>query len=228
MTIDYVSRLIAYAKSQGYTFTTMPDVQPVLADRVFDVKPTIWDKITLSLVQLWFVWPTGLRACCRAVVFVVVIGLGNCVIATIRRRRRNAVEWQSSAEDPMPVSVVLAAYNEEQVISRTLRSVLASKHPLAEVIVVNDGSSDHTARRFGRSRGDTRIHLIDQENTGKAGALNAGLGRASNDIIVTLDADTILTPETIGRLVRHLAADETGRLGAVAGVVRVGNRGHNL
>ena len=65
-------------------------------------------------------------------------------------------------------------------------------------------------------------------NTGKAGALNAGLEKASNEIIVTLDADTLLIPETVGYLVRHLAADSTGRLGAVAGVLRVGNRRRNL
>jgi hypothetical protein len=57
VTIDYVRRLIAYGKSQGYTFMTMPDVNPGVADRVLDVKPTIWDKLTLNLVQLWFVWP---------------------------------------------------------------------------------------------------------------------------------------------------------------------------
>jgi peptidoglycan-N-acetylglucosamine deacetylase len=45
---------------------------------------------------------------------------------------------------------------------------------------------------------------------------------------VTLDADTLLAPETVARLVRHIAADATGRLGAVAGVVRVGNRRRNL
>jgi peptidoglycan-N-acetylglucosamine deacetylase len=78
------------------------------------------------------------------------------------------------------------------------------------------------------ARHDARIQLIYQENTGKAGALNAGLGRAGSEIIVTLDADTILNPETISRLVCHLASDETGRVGAVAGVVRVGNRRRNL
>jgi biofilm PGA synthesis N-glycosyltransferase PgaC len=234
VTIDYVSQLIAYGKSQGYTFTTMPDVQPFVADRVFDVKPTIWDKITLSLVQVWFVWPTVLLRTLFvvAVVFVVVIGLGNCVIATIRRRRRNGVVWPSPSEIQMPVSVILAAYNEEQIIGRTLRSVLASTYPLTEIIVVNDGSSDRTSEEVREvreiARHDPRIHLIEQQNTGKAGALNAGLSHTSSEIIVTLDADTILIPETISRLVRHLAADETGRLGAVAGVVRVGNRERNL
>jgi peptidoglycan-N-acetylglucosamine deacetylase len=231
LTIDYVRKLIAYGKSQGYTFQTMPAVNPSLADRVFDVKPTIWDKLTLNLVQLWFVWPSVLLRILFviAVIFVVVIGLGNCVIATIRRPRRKAVSWPSRGEIQAPVSVVLAAYNEERIIERTLRSVLASKHPLAEVIVVNDGSSDRTAEKVREvALQDSRVHIVEQENTGKAGALNAGLHRASSEIIVTLDADTLLTPETIGRLVRHLAADTTGRLGAVAGVVRVGNRRRNL
>ena len=231
MTIDYVRKLISHAKSQGYTFTTMPDVNPWIADRVFDIKPTIWDKLTLNLVEIWFVWPTVLLRALFvvAVAFVVVIGLSNCVIAAIRRRRRNAFVWPSASENPVPVSVLLAAYNEEQIIDRTLRSVLASKYPLAEVIVVNDGSTDNTAEKVEEiARCDARVHLVNQQNTGKAGALNAGLERVTSEIIVTLDADTLLTPETIGRLVRHLAADTTGRLGAVAGVVRVGNRRRNL
>ena len=231
VTIDYVRKLIAHAKSQGYTFTTMPQVQPELADRVFDVKPTIWEALTLKLVQIWFVWPSLLLRILFgiAVTFVVVIGLGNCVIATIRRRRRDKIVWPSTSEMQPPVSVILAAYNEEQIIGRTLRSVLASTYPLTEVIVMNDGSSDRTSEEVREiARYDSRIHLIEQHNTGKAAALNAGLSYASSEIIVTLDADTLLAPETVARLVRHIAADATGRLGAVAGVVRVGNRRRNL
>lgn len=231
LTLDYVRRLIAYGKSQGYTFQTMPAVNPWLADRVFEIQPTIWDKLTLNLVQLWFVWPSVLLRILFviAVTFVVVIGLGNCAIAAVRRHRRKAVVWPSPTGMEVPVSVILAAYNEEQIIDRTLRAVLASKHPLAEVIVVNDGSRDRTSEKVQEiARRDARVQLVEQENTGKAGALNAGLDRASSEIIVTLDADTLLTPETIGRLVRHLAADTSGRLGAVAGVVRVGNRRRNL
>jgi peptidoglycan-N-acetylglucosamine deacetylase len=231
VTIDYVRRLIAYAKSQGYTFTTMPQVQPWLAERVFDVKPTIWDKLTLDLVQIWLVWPSVLlhMLFVIAVTFVIVIGLINCVIAAIRHRRRNAMVWSSANEDRVPVSVMMAAYNEERVIDRTLHSVLASTYPIVEVIVVNDGSSDNTGEKVLEiARQDSRVKLVDQQNTGKAGALNAGLDKVSSEIVVTLDADTILIPETIDRLVRHFAVDKSGRLGAVAGVVRVGNRRRNL
>jgi glycosyltransferase involved in cell wall biosynthesis len=66
----------------------------------------------------------------------------------------------------------LAAYNEEQIIDRTLRSVLSSKYPRAEVIVVNDGSTDSTAGKVEEiARRDPRVHLVNQVNTGKAGAL---------------------------------------------------------
>ena len=167
MTIDYVRKFISHAKSQGYTFTTMPEVNPWIADRVFDIKPTIWDKLTLNLVEIWFVWPTVLLRALFviAVAFVVVIGLSNCVIAAIRRRRRNAFVWPSASENPVPVSVLLAAYNEEQIIDRTLRSVLASKYPLAEVIVVNDGSTTTRLRRSRKSPVATPVSTSSTSRT---------------------------------------------------------------
>jgi cellulose synthase/poly-beta-1,6-N-acetylglucosamine synthase-like glycosyltransferase len=58
--------------------------------------------------------------------------------------------------------------------------------------------------------------------------LNNGTAQARGDILVTLDADTVFTPDTVANLVRQFAADPDGRLGAVAGVVRVGNRERNL
>ncbi|HKF87784.1 MAG TPA: glycosyltransferase [Propionibacteriaceae bacterium] len=231
VTLDYVARLIAYAKAEGYTFQTMPQVQPWLEDRVADVQPTIWDKLILRLVQVWFVWPNALiRALfVLAVTSVVLIGLINCLLAVKRRRHRDNMVWPSARDLGLPVSVVLAAYNEERVIARTLASVLGSRYPLVEVIAVNDGSTDGTAQEIRRiSQRDPRVRLIDQANAGKAAALNAGLRQAVSEIIVTLDADTTLTPATIGNLVRHFAADKSNRLGAVAGVVRVGNRKRNL
>lgn len=231
LTVDYVRKLIPYARSHGYTFQTMPQVQPWLADRVVEVQPSIWDKVTLGLVQFWFVLPNLMIRLLflLAVASVVVLGLGNCVIAGLRRRRRNRQLWPPMDPLNLPVSVVLAAYNEEDVIVRTLESVLASTYPITELIVVNDGSSDATAQKVLEvAQRDPRVVLLTQANTGKAGALNNGLRRAANEVIVTLDADTILSPQTISHLVRHFAADQARGLGAVAGVVRVGNRARNL
>jgi biofilm PGA synthesis N-glycosyltransferase PgaC len=140
------------------------------------------------------------------------------------RRRRPLL-----AEFDLRVSVLIAAFNEQEVIARTLESVLGSSYALLEVIIVNDGSTDGTADAVAAlARRDSRIVLIDQTNTGKAGALNHGLKQARGDIIVTIDADTILDEHAVHNLVRHFAVDETGELGAVAGVLRVANRERNL
>jgi cellulose synthase/poly-beta-1,6-N-acetylglucosamine synthase-like glycosyltransferase len=73
------------------------------------------------------------------------------------------------------------------------------------------------AREFGT---DPRVVLIRQANGGKAAALNTAIAAATGEIFVCVDADTIFSPEAIGRLTRYFADP---KLGAVAGNVRVGN-----
>jgi biofilm PGA synthesis N-glycosyltransferase PgaC len=230
-TVDYVRRLIPYARAHGYTFHTMPQVQPDLAARVITVQPDLWDRVGLRAVQMLFVWPDHLvRSMFLFALFcVVVINTVNAVLAVRRHRRRARVRWPSATEMDLEVSVLLAAYNEERVIARTLHSVLASDFPIREVVVVDDGSADRTAAivRHLRER-DDRVVLVTQPNRGKARALNNGLRHVTGRYVVTLDADTVLTPTTVTCLVRHFALDRTGRLGAVAGVVAVGNRDLNL
>jgi len=231
MTVDYVRRLIPYAKAQGYTFQTMPQVQPDLAARVSTVEPAFWDRVALWAAQMAYVWPNSLL---RALFFFAITGviLLNVVytwLAVKRHRRRMRKRWPDAAEMGLEVSVLLAAYNEEKVITRTLRSVLASDFPLLEVVVVDDGSVDRTAALVREiARDDERVVLVRQANTGKAQALNNGLRRTRGRYVVTLDADTILLPDTISSLVRHFAVAGSARLGAVAAVVRIGNRERNL
>jgi peptidoglycan-N-acetylglucosamine deacetylase len=120
------------------------------------------------------------------------------------------------------VSVLIPAYNEEAVIEDTVRSVLASDYPKLEVIVVDDGSIDRTAELvredFGR---DPRVRLLLQPNRGKPSALNNGLSEATGEIVVSIDADTIVDCEAIRLLIRHFAIPSVG---AVAGNVKVINR----
>jgi peptidoglycan-N-acetylglucosamine deacetylase len=101
--------------------------------------------------------------------------------------------------------------------------VLASENVRIEVIVIDDGSKDRTSEVVDSAFGnDARVHLIKLENGGKARALNQGLAAAKSEIVVALDADTQFEPDTIARLARWFAAD--GRLAAVAGNAKVGNR----
>jgi peptidoglycan-N-acetylglucosamine deacetylase len=121
------------------------------------------------------------------------------------------------------VTVIVPAYNEEKVIVQTIVSLLASTYRgKLEILVVDDGSRDKTYECARRAFEDEpRIRIFQTPNRGKPAALNFGLRHTSAPIVVTLDADTIFRTDTIGKLVRHFA---DGRIGAVAGNAKVGNR----
>ncbi|WP_309692401.1 glycosyltransferase [Armatimonas sp.] len=123
-------------------------------------------------------------------------------------------------------SVVIAAYNEEKVIVRTIQALLAGDYPNLEVIVVDDGSKDNTAGVVRQAFGDDpRVGLIVKENGGKASALNQGISLASGELLIGLDADTLFATDTVSKLVRHFS-DPT--VGAVAGNIQVGNQVNRL
>lgn len=121
------------------------------------------------------------------------------------------------------VSVVIAAYNEEKVIAQTLGALLAGDYRgELELLVVDDGSVDHTAVVVERlALADHRIRLLRQPNQGKARALRRGLAAARHEFIVMLDADTQFQPDTLLQLLQPLADPAVG---AVSGHARVGNR----
>src|SRR5438034_1666591 len=121
-----------------------------------------------------------------------------------------------------PISVVIAAYNEEKLIAATLRTLLATDYKgEIEVVVVDDGSTDQTAAEIERiARNESRIRLFQQENRGKARALQRGLAAAHNGIVVFIDADTQCQRDTLPHLLEPFA-DE--RIGAVSGHAKVGN-----
>lgn len=139
------------------------------------------------------------------------------------------VDWRiqrSRGPDPNdvePLTVVVPAWNEERVIERTVRSLLASDLSDLTVIVVDDGSTDGTADRVDALvAADPRVTLVRQPvNAGKAAALNAGIEAARTAVVATVDADTLVDPACLRWLVatrRQEGAD------AVAANVRVGNR----
>jgi peptidoglycan-N-acetylglucosamine deacetylase len=120
------------------------------------------------------------------------------------------------------VTVMIPAYNEESVIVDTIRSALASVYPKLEILVIDDGSTDDTAELVRSNfAGDSRVRLLLQPNRGKPAALNHALSEAAGEIVVSIDADTIVDPEAVPRLVRHFV---NPKVGAVAGNVKVMNR----
>ena len=133
-----------------------------------------------------------------------------------RFRRKPRADFAEAA------SVVIAAYNESKVITNTLRALLTTDYKAElEVIVVDDGSQDGTAAEVERFAGtDSRVRLLQQQNRGKAQALQRALAAARHSIVVFIDADTQCQRDTLPRLLEPFADVQVG---AVSGHAKVGN-----
>jgi biofilm PGA synthesis N-glycosyltransferase PgaC len=227
-TLAYLKRLIPWARQHGYTFHSLPQVSEAVAAHTSVQAPNLWDRETLWWYQLRWLVPNALLRLLFwfAVISVVVGGMVNVMLAAGRaiRNRHEYIDGPAEERAP-PVTVVVAAFNEAAVIAQCLTALCRSRYRrLVEIIVIDDGSTDDTAKIVAAMAArDQRIRLIRQPNRGKPAALNRAFVEAWSDIVVTLDADTLFTPYTIERLVRGFARDPDGRLGAVAGNVKVGN-----
>ncbi len=161
-----------------------------------------------------------------ATIMVLIRALAILALAWVHRRREERQVVLPQKEAP-PVSIVIAAFNEEKVIASTIRSVLNSSYQGAlEVVVVDDGSVDNTAKVVeGIVASDSRVRLLSQVNSGKSMALQKGLGSSRHEMVVMLDADTQFEPETIGALIDGLTDRSVG---AISGHARVGNKSKAL
>jgi len=133
------------------------------------------------------------------------------------------------------VSVLIAAYQEEEFLGRTLDSLSRLTYPgELELIVIDDGSTDNTHKiasefKVSAPAGLTRSLRAERmpKNGGKSRALNHGLSVAAHDLIVTIDADTLLQPNSLDVIVSHLYGAPPNTA-AVAGTVLVANSSDSM
>ncbi len=130
------------------------------------------------------------------------------------------------ATAPLTVSVVIPAYNRAHTIGRAIESALAQTRRPAEVIVVDDRSTDDTREVLAdwQRRQPLVRPVFRATNGGPAGARNAGVTAARGDVIAFLDSDDVWLPEHLERCCGLLDADPTLDL-AFADVRRVTNSG---
>jgi glycosyltransferase involved in cell wall biosynthesis len=98
--------------------------------------------------------------------------------------------------DSPSVTVLMPAYNAEHYIAQAIRSVLRQTFVDFELLIVDDGSTDNTAK-IVQSFKDSRIVLVQQENKGVSAALNMGLSYSRAPYIARFDADDICYPERL-------------------------------
>ena len=226
-TVAALGPLIDSIRARGYSFTTvtaLAGVSPTVA-----MAPLPPGSAFRHFVELTSYTVLGRLELAMHAVFLVamVLGMGRlAVILALAARQRYARRHRRPAPAAghyrPAVTVIIPAYNEDRVVGRTVRTVLDQHYEGLEVLVVDDGSSDRTSdvvrEEFGE---DPRVRLFRKANGGKASALNFGVERASGDVIVALDADTLFPPGAIAALIAPLADP---KVGAVAGNAKVGNR----
>jgi cellulose synthase/poly-beta-1,6-N-acetylglucosamine synthase-like glycosyltransferase len=121
------------------------------------------------------------------------------------------------------ISIVISAYNEEQVIGRRIENIKKCHYPpdLYELLFVDDCSSDNTKNLakicLDQSGIDYRI-IANTERLGPTRSYNSAIGKAKNPIIVTTDADVFFEPDALNHLVGRLSSDE--KIAAVTGELR--------
>ena len=189
-----------------------------------------WAVLSFWIAQRWITELAGLIGAPLAIMIIMGIailpGFMNAFLVAglllDRRPRRKPITIYPD------VTILVAAYNEEDSILSTLKSIELQHYPAQlDVIVINDGSTDGTMKQLA-SVSYPWLRVIDlPKNAGKANALNVGLKQVSFALTITLDADSYLYANALTNLVGRYLGDPDNTA-AVAGAVLVRNSRLNL
>jgi hypothetical protein len=114
-------------------------------------------------------------------------------------------QWQALPKNMPDVCIIVPTFNRAQYLGEALESVLSQTRPPAEVIVVDDGSTD-TTPQVAKSFGD-RVRYVRKENGGKPAAVNVALGLVRADLVIIADDDDIMYPTALAHLLAPLERD---------------------
>jgi biofilm PGA synthesis N-glycosyltransferase PgaC len=190
-----------------------------------------WAAFSLWISQAWIAEladALSLPAAIAVVLGIAVVPgyLNMQLVTSILLDRPRPLRFE---HDFPAVTLLVAAYNEEQAIAHTVEYALRSDYPgRFDVVVVDDGSADRT-RDIVRAiaRRDSRVSLLKGAHGGKAQALNLALERIETPLVATIDADTLLMPWSLKHAVARYLQSPPDTV-AVAGSVLARNSRGNL
>lgn len=106
------------------------------------------------------------------------------------------------------VSIIVPVYNGEKVIERCVRSLIGQTYEHIEIIILNDGSKDHTMQILNKyAKLDSRIHVVDKPNSGVSDTRNQGLKLAKGELVQFVDSDDWLPSDATEQLVQGMRGD---------------------
>ncbi|MDQ0201168.1 cellulose synthase/poly-beta-1,6-N-acetylglucosamine synthase-like glycosyltransferase/spore germination protein YaaH/peptidoglycan/xylan/chitin deacetylase (PgdA/CDA1 family) [Neobacillus ginsengisoli] len=226
-TVKALPMIIEELKKRGYTFTTIAHLigksdSQIMPSANQDSPYLVYDKAVFKVIQGWRL---GLSVLFYSAILLGILRLAIFVFLS-RKQVKRYKETQIDPSFTPFVSVVIAAYNEEKVICKTIHSILSSDYPAFEVLIIDDGSKDDTADVVQKTYANhSLVRLIKKNNGGKSSAVNVGFKEANGEIVVALDADTLIAENAISLLVNHFKNENVA---AVSGNVKVGNKGNLL
>jgi peptidoglycan-N-acetylglucosamine deacetylase len=227
-TVDALPIIIDRLRDRGFRFVNTHELIGRSRDELMPPQAGegIVDRVeaNAAVASVGFLFWLGAVIPAIAIITIIlgVLRIAFIVIGALVQKRRTRFgpinQWR-----PEKIAVLVPAYNEEEVICKTISTLLFSTcGKELEIIVIDDGSGDRTTEVVKQSFGDNeQVRVYRKENGGKASALNYGIERTDAEIIVAIDGDTVLMRDAIERLVAHFGDPSVG---AVAGNVLVGNQ----
>ena len=192
----------------------------------------------------WFIIAAGLL---QNLIYAVELAVAGVALARRPPLAASAKLWQRTSDVVPPISILVPAYNEEKTIVPAIRAMLSLEYPNFEVIVIDDGSRDHTVAAIDAafelqvatraidkavphkplhgvytSARSPRLIVVAKENGGKADALNAGINVSRSPLFCAIDADSLLESDALLRAVQPFV-DDPVRTVAVGGTIRILN-----
>lgn len=190
----------------------------------------------------------------------LLLGIFSAIALRKYLRKNSYINYNSLVLSPLSpkISIIAPAFNESKTIIDNIRTLLSLYYNNFEVVIVNDGSTDNTLelvkesydlirvnyyfdyripceriRGVYRSKNPSynRLTVIDKVNGGKADSLNAGINICKSSLFVSIDADSIIEPDSILKLVKPFLEEKDLKVIGTGGVIRIVNscdveRGH--
>jgi cellulose synthase/poly-beta-1,6-N-acetylglucosamine synthase-like glycosyltransferase/peptidoglycan/xylan/chitin deacetylase (PgdA/CDA1 family)/spore germination protein YaaH len=223
-TVKALPQIIEYFEKKGFTFVTVSDLMGKTRDQVMPPIDKSLEKYALLADSAIFETTYFYQHLLAALFLLALILTSGRIIsvAILAILQKNKEQKENIPLKTKPkVSIIVPGYNEEVTIVKTIENLLNSYYPNFEIIVVDDGSKDNTFKIVAdKYAGHPKVVIYTKPNGGKASALNFGIEKATGNYLVCIDADTILMPEAISKMM-PLFVDE--KVVAVAGNVQVGN-----